>query len=100
VPGIRTVNPTTDKVQRLAPTLPLWQAHQVLIPDAKWFPRIGEVIEQLVTFPASPNDDFVDALVYALLECRRLVEIGDNVTTRALYGDTSETAGDQPSAEW
>lgn len=64
VPGLIEVKPTADKITRAKAVTPYFAAGNVIIPeDAEWLPAWeGEIL----TFPASEQDDQVDATSQAL----------------------------------
>ena len=70
VPGLRGERATRDKVQRLngSGLLEAMHAGQVLFPRAApWWDAFQS---EALSFPASPNDDQVDALVWAMVAAR------------------------------
>ena len=70
VPGLRGERATRDKVQRLngSGLLEAMHAGQVLFPRvAPWWDAFEA---EALSFPASPNDDQIDALVWAMVAAR------------------------------
>lgn len=62
--GLIGIKPTADKESRARAATPYFAALNVVLPDdAHWLP---DYLAELVAFPASPNDDQVDATSQAL----------------------------------
>jgi len=59
------VNPDSDKVSRVSAVAPLIEAGNLVF-LRKHSSDYLDILEELNKFPNSPNDDFVDALAYAL----------------------------------
>jgi len=66
IPGLLLVEPQGDKVVRARAVSPFWAAGNVWLPDDSISPWVGEFVQELVTFPAAPHDDQVDAMALAL----------------------------------
>lgn len=66
IPGLILVEPQGDKVVRARAVAPYWAAGNVFLPDESISTWIGEFIQELITFPAAPHDDQVDAMALAL----------------------------------
>lgn len=69
--GIKLVDPQGGKEARANAVEPLWEAMNVWLPDPAKAPWVLDFIEELVAFPASVNDDQVDAMSQALTYLRR-----------------------------
>jgi predicted phage terminase large subunit-like protein len=67
--AIVPVKPEGSKIARAESVSPLLEAGKLLLPavSPSW---IGQLVEELVSFPAGRHDDMVDALVYALARLR------------------------------
>lgn len=68
VGGIIPVNPEGSKEARANAIAPFCFAGNVHLPDSSLLPNVGELLEETKSFPASPNDDTVDAMSQALKE--------------------------------
>lgn len=66
VSGVVLVPARGSKEERLFAVMPTWQAGDVYLPDPSERPEVKELIEELVSFPKAPNDDFVDSSTMAL----------------------------------
>lgn len=82
LPGVTPVNPHGGKEARANAVSPLVHAGNVHLPDPSIAPWVGDLIEEAALFPASSNDDQVDALTQALNHL--MVRIVDN--KKATYG--------------
>lgn len=70
VSGIIPINPDGSKSARAHAITPLFEAHNVFLPDVSIAPWIRDYEVELLQFPASAHDDQVDATTQAL---RRLM---------------------------
>ncbi len=70
VSGIIPINPDGSKSARAHAITPLFEAHNVFLPDVSIAPWIRDYEAELLQFPASAHDDQVDATTQAL---RRLM---------------------------
>lgn len=66
IPGIIPVNPQGSKIQRFSAIAPYFEAGNIYLPDPSIAPWVGDVVEQLVTFPLGAHDDDCDALSQAI----------------------------------
>lgn len=66
IPGLIAVPPLGTKEQRLHAVLACFEAGNVHLSE-NW-PGLGEAVSELITFPNSRHDDFVDALDLALAQ--------------------------------
>jgi predicted phage terminase large subunit-like protein len=66
VPGLTPVEPDGSKTARAHAVTAFWEAGNVWLPSATDAPWVTEYVNELTTFPASPNDDQVDATTQAL----------------------------------
>lgn len=66
VPGLIPVEPDGSKLARAHAITYVWEAGNVYLPHPDIAPWIKDFISELTTFPASANDDQVDALTQAL----------------------------------
>jgi predicted phage terminase large subunit-like protein len=82
ISGIIPVKPEGTKVERLYAVSPQFEAGNVYIPDPSIAHWVNDYVEELVSFPYSPNNDQVDCTTQALsqLEKRRG---GAKVTVRS-----------------
>jgi predicted phage terminase large subunit-like protein len=69
--AVSELNPTRDKKERSQSASIRMEAGQIFfLKDAGW---LGDLLPELLTFPASPHDDQVDVLSYAaLVQAQRL----------------------------
>ncbi len=70
VSGIIPINPDGSKSARAHAITPLFEAHNVFLPDVSIAPWVRDYEAELLQFPASAHDDQVDATTQAL---RRLM---------------------------
>ncbi len=68
VPGIVPVEPDGSKLARAHAVTSYWEAGNVWLPHPDIAPWVKGLIAELTAFPASANDDQVDALTQALRE--------------------------------
>jgi predicted phage terminase large subunit-like protein len=61
---ILPVKPQGDKVSRAHAVSPLVESGKVCVPDAA--PWLNDFIEEVISFPAAPHDDMVDAFTQVL----------------------------------
>jgi len=88
--GIIPVNPEGGKFSRLSATAPLIEAGNIYLPHPDMCPWVNALIEELILFPAAPNDDQVDALSMAMTYMReRRVDLVDVSTNFATNEDVS-----------
>lgn len=66
VPGLIPVEPQGSKYARASAISPFTFAGNVHIPEASLLPSVGDLFEEMKSFPNSPNDDQVDGLSQAL----------------------------------
>lgn len=66
VPGLIPVEPDGSKLARAHAVTSYWEAGNVWLPHPDLHPWVKELVAELTTFPASANDDQVDALTQAL----------------------------------
>ncbi len=67
VGGIIPITPKESKEARAASVTPLWESHNVLIPDPAAAPWVeADFIPELMAFPAGAHDDQVDAMTQAV----------------------------------
>lgn len=66
VPGLIPIEPDGSKVARAHAVTAFWEAGDVWLPDPTIAPWVKDLVGELTAFPASPNDDQVDALTQAL----------------------------------
>lgn len=83
VPGIIPVEPDGSKLARAHAVTSYWEAGNVWIPHPETAPWIKDFVSELTSFPASANDDQVDATTQAL---RRLYPLFNklNITQEAI----------------
>lgn len=87
VPGIIPIEPDGSKVARAHAITSYWEAGNVWLPHPDVSPWVKDLVSELTSFPASANDDQVDALTQAL---RRLfpsfskLKIAQDVINKAL----------------
>jgi predicted phage terminase large subunit-like protein len=83
VPGLIPVEPDGSKLARAHAVTAYWEAGNVWLPHPDIAPWVKDLVAELTTFPAAPNDDQVDALSQAL---RRLYPLFGklNVTQAAI----------------
>ena len=72
---IREYNPDRDKVMRLTAASPFFEAHKIWFPKRKW---ANEVVDQIISFPHVPHDDFVDTTSQAILWLRDARQLGND----------------------
>jgi predicted phage terminase large subunit-like protein len=77
-----------DKLVRAAAAEPTISAGRVLLPDGQ--PWVEEFLREVTAFPSAAHDDFVDALVHAIVWLR---------TSGAVLSDTDRTFWKQAQAE-
>jgi predicted phage terminase large subunit-like protein len=70
IPGLVAVNPEGSKESRLNAVSPLFEAGNVIIPDATIANWVNDYVEELCAFPRAAKDDQVDATTQALLRLR------------------------------
>lgn len=70
ISGIIPVNPHGTKESRLFAVSPIVEAGNIYLPVRTEAPWVDEFVEELCTFPTSPNDDEVDAFSQAINETR------------------------------
>ena len=75
VPGLVPVPPKGSKIARFEAVAPLFESGQVFVPDLgeRW---VREWIEEIVSFPTSPNNDQVDACAMALTKLTKVYDFG------------------------
>ena len=66
IPGIVPVRPDGSKEARAHSVTPLFEAGNVLLPDASLAPWIGDWKQELLSFPAGAHDDQCDSCSMAL----------------------------------
>lgn len=66
VPGIIPIEPDGSKLARAHAVTSYWEAGNIWLPHPDISPWIREFIGELTSFPASANDDQVDAMTQAL----------------------------------
>lgn len=67
ISGIIPVTPKESKEARANSVTTLWEAHNVYLPDPKYWPWVAkEFLPELLSFPSSAHDDQVDAMTQAL----------------------------------
>lgn len=66
VPGIIPIEPDGSKLARAHAVTSYWEAGNVWLPHPDTAPWVKELVAELTAFPASANDDQVDALTQAL----------------------------------
>ena len=66
VPGIIPIEPDGSKLARAHAVSSYWEAGNVWLPHPDIAPWVKDLVAELTTFPASANDDQVDALTQAL----------------------------------
>jgi len=83
VPGILPIEPDGSKLARAHAVTSYWEAKNVWLPSPEVCPWIKGFVSELTAFPASANDDQVDAMTQAL---RRLYPLMGrlNITAGAL----------------
>lgn len=83
VPGIIPIEPDGSKLARAHAVTSYWEAGNVWIPHPDIAPWIKDFVGELTAFPASANDDQVDAMTQAL---RRLYPLFNklNISQEAL----------------
>jgi predicted phage terminase large subunit-like protein len=67
IDGIVAIEPRESKQARAHAVSPLFEAGNVLLPEAPW---TGDFIDELTKFPGAAHDDQVDACTQALLYLR------------------------------
>lgn len=76
VPGIIPIEPDGSKLARAHAVTSYWEAGNVWLPHPDIAPWVKDLVAELTTFPASANDDQVDALTQAL---RRLYPLFNRI---------------------
>ena len=66
VPGLIPVEPDGSKLARAHAVTSYWEAGNVWLPHPDITPWVKDLVSELTSFPASANDDQVDALTQAL----------------------------------
>lgn len=66
VSGIIPIEPDGSKLARAHAVTSYWEAGNVWLPHPDLFPWVKDLVSELTGFPASANDDQVDALTQAL----------------------------------
>lgn len=66
IAGIIPIEPDGSKLARAHAITHVWEGHNVYIPDPKIHKWVTDLTNELTSFPASANDDQVDALTQAL----------------------------------
>lgn len=66
VPGIIPIEPDGSKLARAHAVTSYWEAGNIWLPHPDIAPWVSALIAELTSFPASANDDQVDALTQAL----------------------------------
>jgi predicted phage terminase large subunit-like protein len=66
VPGIIPVEPDGSKLARAHAVTSYWEAGNVWLPHPDTAPWIKDYVSEMTSFPASANDDQVDATTQAL----------------------------------
>ncbi len=66
VPGIIPIEPDGSKLARAHAVTSYWEAGNVFIPNQSEAPWVKDFTAELLSFPASANDDQVDAMTQAL----------------------------------
>jgi len=66
VPGLIAVEPDGSKLARAHAVTSYWEAGNVWLPHPDITPWVKDLVSELTAFPASANDDQVDALTQAL----------------------------------
>lgn len=66
VPGIIPIEPDGSKLARAHAVTSYWEAGNVWLPSPEICPWVKDLVNELTAFPASANDDQVDALTQAL----------------------------------
>lgn len=66
IPGICAILPYGGKESRAHAVESLWSNEQVLLPCPIQFPWVTELLQEILEFPSSINDDQVDAMTQAL----------------------------------
>lgn len=64
--AIKGIIPQGDKIMRANAVSPLVSDHRYYLPEPRDCAFINEYIDELISFPASTNDDWVDATTQAL----------------------------------
>lgn len=59
--------PDRDKMSRVHASTPFFQNKRVWIPNKSW---VNEIVEEIISFPHAPNDDYVDTVTQAVLWMR------------------------------
>lgn len=59
--------PERDKMSRVHSVTPFFQTGRVWTPEKAW---VGPIVDELISFPHAPNDDFVDTVTQAVLWMR------------------------------
>lgn len=77
----------SDKFSRLQACTPYFQSSRIWVPENKFYTQ--EVIEEIVTFPKAPHDDYVDSTSQAILWMR------DNVKIDSVGHDVSRLSVDE-----
>lgn len=67
IPGLVAIEPEGSKESRLNAVSPLFEAGNIILPDASMAPWVKDYVDELCGFPRAAKDDQVDATTQALL---------------------------------
>lgn len=70
MPNVVGVNPKGSKVSRILNIAPSFESGQIILPHPDIRFDIGDVVEELATFPSSKYDDTVDSISQGVLRLR------------------------------
>jgi predicted phage terminase large subunit-like protein len=96
------VKPDGSKLARAEAASPAFESGRVFFPSkmSRWR---DELIEEVASFPAGKNDDYTDALVYAVQRLRPVVKSGGTVagvvTSNGWLRDSQRRAADRQSRD-
>lgn len=75
VPGIIPIEPDGSKLARAHAVTSYWESRNIWIPDESVAPWVKQLTGELSAFPASANDDQVDAMTQALRKLYPLIGV-------------------------
>lgn len=76
IPGVLAVNPEGGKIPRAYAMQPEQEAGNIFLPDPTIDPDIETFLSEVSSFPASPNDDEVDAMTQYVNWARKRSKTG------------------------
>lgn len=80
--------PERDKMFRLHASTPFFQSNRVWVPKDKTWAQ--EVIEEVITFPSAPHDDYVDTCTQAVLWLKDTYNLDNDGMTHSVSSPEEE----------